>query len=85
MIGAIIVAVALLTLFVWQERSAAAPLVDPRLFGYPEFCGGLVAVLLSYALLYSMFFLMSPWCVATATGPWPRGCVSRSFRSHWAW
>jgi len=39
--------------------ATAAPLVDPRLFGYPAFCGGVVAVLLSYALLYGMFFLMS--------------------------
>jgi EmrB/QacA subfamily drug resistance transporter len=59
LIAAVIVAVALLALVVWQERSTAAPLVDPRLFGYPAFCGGIVAVLLSYALLYGMFFLMS--------------------------
>jgi EmrB/QacA subfamily drug resistance transporter len=59
LIVAVIAAVALLALVVWQERKTAAPLVDPRLFGHPAFSGGAVAVLLSYALLYGMFFLMS--------------------------
>ena len=54
-----IAAVGLLSLFVWRERRAAAPLVDLQLFRIPAFTGGVIAVNLSYALLYSMFFLMS--------------------------
>jgi EmrB/QacA subfamily drug resistance transporter len=52
-------AVVLLPVFLWRERKAIAPLVDLRLFRSPAFSGGIVAVCLSYALLYSLFLLMS--------------------------
>jgi EmrB/QacA subfamily drug resistance transporter len=56
---AIAAAIVLLPLFVWRERKAVAPLVDLRLFNSAPFTGGIIAVGLSYALLYSMFLLMS--------------------------
>jgi EmrB/QacA subfamily drug resistance transporter len=49
----------LLPLFVLRERRAAPPLVDVALFTNRAFAGGAVAVILSYAMLYGMFFLMS--------------------------
>jgi MFS family permease len=49
----------LLPLFIWHEHRAPAPLLDLHLFRIPAFSGGVVAVNLSYALLYAMFFLMS--------------------------
>ena len=52
-------AIVLLPLFVRHERRAVAPLIDLELFRIPAFTGGVVAVTLSYAMLYSMFFLMS--------------------------
>lgn len=52
-------AVILLSSFAWQERRSAAPLLDLHLFRIPAFTGGVLAVLLSYAMLYGMFFLMS--------------------------
>jgi EmrB/QacA subfamily drug resistance transporter len=52
-------ALVLLSLFVWQERRTPAALLDLHLFRIPAFCGGVLAVTLSYALLYGMFFLMS--------------------------
>ena len=58
-IGAVLAAIVLLPLFVWRERKAAAPLIDLHLFRAPAFTGGMIAVNVSYALLYSMFFLMS--------------------------
>jgi EmrB/QacA subfamily drug resistance transporter len=53
------VAVIFLPLFVWREGRQRDPLIDLQLFRSPAFSGGLAAVNLSYALLYSMFFLMS--------------------------
>ena len=52
-------AAVLLTAFVRRERATAAPLLDPVLFRSRAFCGGCVAVVLSYAMLYGMFFAMS--------------------------
>lgn len=49
----------LLPAFVWRERRTSPALVEMRLFTSPAFAGGIVAVILSYAMLYSMFFLMS--------------------------
>ena len=49
----------LLSLFVWHERRMPAPLVDLHLFRIRAFSGGVIAVVLSYAMLYGMFFLMS--------------------------
>lgn len=51
--------VALFALLVRQERAVSAPLVDLRLFEARAFSFGAGAVLLGYALLYGMFFLMS--------------------------
>jgi MFS family permease len=59
LIGTVLAATILLPLFAWRERKAAAPLIDLRLFRIPAFTGGMIAVNISYALLYSMFFLMS--------------------------
>lgn len=52
-------AVGLLASFVRRERRVRAPLLDLGLFRSPAFAGGTVAVLLSYAMLYGMFFAMS--------------------------
>jgi MFS family permease len=42
-----------------QERRMARPLVDLRLFAARGFRAGSLAVILGYAMLYGMFFLMS--------------------------
>ncbi len=49
----------LIALLVRHERAFAFPLVDLRLFSAPAFSCGVVGVVLGYALLYGMFFLMS--------------------------
>lgn len=51
--------VALLALFIWRERVASAPMIDLKLFGSRPFSLGVFAVMLSFALLYGMFYLMS--------------------------
>ena len=56
---ALLVASVFLPLFLWREWQQPDPLIDLHLFRSPAFSGGLAAVSLSYALLYSMFFLMS--------------------------
>jgi len=58
-LGMAAAAVLLLVLLIRRERTSASPLVDLRLFGSAAFSFGAVAVLLGYALLYAMFFLMS--------------------------
>jgi EmrB/QacA subfamily drug resistance transporter len=59
MLWVLLVAIIFLPLFVWREWQQPDPLIDLHLFRSPAFSGGLAAVSLSYALLYSMFFLMS--------------------------
>ena len=59
MLSAVLVAAVFLPLFIWREWRQPEPLVDLQLFRSSAFSGGLAAVSLSYALLYSMFFLMS--------------------------
>ncbi len=49
----------LLAAFVWRETRAPAPLIDLRLFRSPAFSAGGVGVLVSYAMLYGLFFAMS--------------------------
>jgi EmrB/QacA subfamily drug resistance transporter len=49
----------LIWLLVRHERASSAALVDLRLFRSAAFSCGAVAVVLGYALLYGMFFLMS--------------------------
>ena len=58
-LGALIIGIVLVTLFVAQEQRTPAPLIDLALFRMPAFTTGIVAVVLSYAMLYGMFFLMS--------------------------
>ncbi|HUC17312.1 MAG TPA: DHA2 family efflux MFS transporter permease subunit [Acetobacteraceae bacterium] len=51
---------AILTIsLILHERAFAFPLLDFRLFARPAFSCGIVGVVLGYALLYGMFFLMS--------------------------
>ncbi|HTU54405.1 MAG TPA: DHA2 family efflux MFS transporter permease subunit [Acetobacteraceae bacterium] len=49
----------LISLLVRHEHEFASPLVDLHLFSAPAFSCGAVGVVLGYALLYGMFFLMS--------------------------
>ena len=49
----------LLPLFVRRELRFAPPLVDLGLFARPAFTGGIIAVILCYAMLYGILFLMS--------------------------
>lgn len=58
-IGSVVLSAGLLWLLVRQERRAAFPLVDLKLFANPGFALGAGAVVLGYAMLYAMFFLMS--------------------------
>ncbi|MCW5733131.1 MAG: DHA2 family efflux MFS transporter permease subunit [Enhydrobacter sp.] len=51
--------VVLLAVFVRQEKRAAAPLVDLKLFCNRAFSAGIAGVALGYALLYGMLFLMA--------------------------
>jgi MFS family permease len=59
LIYTVLAATILLPSFAWREHKATSPLIDLHLFGSPAFTGGMIAVNLSYALLYSIFFLMS--------------------------
>ncbi len=52
-------AVLLLSLFVWREGRAPAPLVNLQMFRSLGFSAGGIGVILSYAMLYGMFFAMS--------------------------
>ncbi len=58
-LGCVAMAIVLFAAFVWRERRTAAPLIDLELFRSRAFAGGAAAVLLSYAMLYGMFFAMS--------------------------
>jgi EmrB/QacA subfamily drug resistance transporter len=58
-LGCAIIAVALLYAFIQQERRTPAPLIDLDLFRIAAFASGILAIVLSYAMLYGMFFLMS--------------------------
>jgi EmrB/QacA subfamily drug resistance transporter len=49
----------LLAAFIWREGKAPSPLIDLRLFGSAAFSAGCVGVLVSFAMLYGMFFAMS--------------------------
>lgn len=51
--------IVLLGLFIAREKRTDSPLIDLRIFAEKPFSLGIVAVLLSYALLYGMFYLMS--------------------------
>ncbi len=58
-LGCLAGGVVLLALFIWREKNTPAPLIDLRLFGSKPFSLGVFAVMLSFALLYGMFYLMS--------------------------
>ncbi|WP_162375600.1 MFS transporter [Ancylobacter sp. TS-1] len=57
--GAVVAAAVLLWALVRRERSTPSPLIAPRLFANPAFAFGALAVMLAYALLYGIFFLLS--------------------------
>jgi EmrB/QacA subfamily drug resistance transporter len=59
LLAALFAFILLTILLIRRERSFAFPLVNLRLFSVPEFSLGAVGVLLGYALLYGMFFLIS--------------------------
>jgi EmrB/QacA subfamily drug resistance transporter len=58
-VGCTAAAVILLVAFVRTERRVPAPLIDLHLFRSAAFSGGSLAVVLSYAMLYGMFFAIS--------------------------
>jgi EmrB/QacA subfamily drug resistance transporter len=59
LLGCAAAAIVLMALLVRHERSTGFPLVDLRLFRSRGFSAGAGAVVLGYAMLYAMFFLMS--------------------------
>src|SRR5262249_37792826 len=72
-------AAVLLSMFIRRERRTPGPLVDLDLFRITPFAGGTLAIVLSYAMLYGMFFLIRlPWCVGITLCSWRRDCGSRS-------
>lgn len=58
-LAAVVASAVLFRLLVQQERRTRRPLVDLRLFASRAFAAGSLAVILGYAMLYGMFFLMS--------------------------
>jgi EmrB/QacA subfamily drug resistance transporter len=58
-LACIAAALVLLFAFTRREERVPAPLLDVLLFRLPPFTGGCVAVVLSYAMLYAMFFVVS--------------------------
>ncbi|MCX5514540.1 DHA2 family efflux MFS transporter permease subunit [Kaistia algarum] len=51
--------IVLLALFIVREKRTASPLIDLGIFASKPFSLGVLAVLLAFALLYGMFYLMS--------------------------
>lgn len=58
-IGGLAIALALILMLARRERSFQAPLIDPALFRSPAYCSAAAGVMLGYAMLFGMFFLMS--------------------------
>jgi EmrB/QacA subfamily drug resistance transporter len=58
-VSALVLVTVLAAGFVLRERRAPAPLLDLGLFRSAAFSAGTLAVLLSYAMLYGLFFAMS--------------------------
>ena len=58
LIGGLLIGIILLLLFVFVERRAATPLVELSLFRNGAFAAGNAAGLISYAMLFGLFFLM---------------------------
>ena len=59
LIACAVAAPILLGAFIWREIHVPAPLIDLLLFKSPAFSAGCVGVLISYAMVYGMFFAMS--------------------------
>lgn len=59
MILCVVAAIVFMVLFVRREQAAARPLVDLVLFRNKAFSAGVIGIVLGYALLFGMFFLMS--------------------------
>jgi EmrB/QacA subfamily drug resistance transporter len=59
LIACVVAAPILLMAFVWREIRTPAPLIDLRLFISPAFSAGCIGVLISYAMVYGLFFAMS--------------------------
>src|SRR5260370_2808483 len=59
MILCIVAAIVFMALFVRQERAAARPLVDLALFRRKAFTAGVIGIVLAYAFLFGIFFLIS--------------------------
>jgi EmrB/QacA subfamily drug resistance transporter len=59
LVGAALLAVLFIALFMRAERRAASPLVEPTLFNDPTLKTGLLAGALAQAMLFSMLFLMA--------------------------
>lgn len=49
----------MVTLLCWRELRSTSPLLDLRIFANPVFSCGIVGVILSAALLYGIFFIVS--------------------------
>jgi MFS family permease len=58
-IGSTVATIVLLLLFIGQERQVSAPIINLNLFRITAFAGGILAIVMSYAMLYGMLFLMS--------------------------
>jgi EmrB/QacA subfamily drug resistance transporter len=59
LVACLVAAPILLAAFIWSEGRTTAPLLDLRLFRSRSFSAGTIGVLLSYAMLFGMFFAMS--------------------------
>jgi EmrB/QacA subfamily drug resistance transporter len=59
MVSCVLAAVVLLVMFVQRERRSTSPLVDIGVFARREFAAGCVCAVLSFAMLYGVFFSMS--------------------------
>jgi EmrB/QacA subfamily drug resistance transporter len=67
LLGLVLLALILLTLFVRSEQRANAPLINLELFRQRAFSAGNIAGILSYAALFGLFFLM-PFIFVRAYG-----------------
>jgi EmrB/QacA subfamily drug resistance transporter len=59
LVACVVAAPLLLGAFIWWEIRTPAPLIDLNLFRSPAFSAGCVGVMVSYAMLYGIFFAMS--------------------------
>src|SRR5690606_14938604 len=59
MLGSVAASLLFLVLFLRREKRARWPVVDVELFRTRDFAAGFTGVVMGYALLYGMLFLMS--------------------------